>query len=195
MSIHYAARNRPLLIQEAIDNLFAEFGATLDNRDRVAEQTKQPEQSEESYALQVLRNYENGAFPNGRVILAHNGEFIVLKIPRRPLPPNTTGPISESEITPWDILIDLQTYQSWRLNPSEHLPRKPLYDLIEVSEDVNRTCSICYELVSPNLEVIILPCGHWFEWCCIQSWFERSFTCPLCRANVLESSMSPDDYV
>ncbi|KAJ5541754.1 hypothetical protein N7494_006830 [Penicillium frequentans] len=186
MSISYEAQNRPQLIQEAIDNLFVEFGATVENRDWAIEQTQQ---SEESCVVQVLRDYENGAFPNGRVILAHDGEFIVLKIPRRPLPPNATGPISEREITPSDILIDLQAYQTWRLNPSEHLPRKPLYEVVEVSKDENRTCSICYELVSPHLEVIILPCGHWFEWCCIQSWFERSFTCPMCRANVLESSI------
>ncbi|KAJ5793289.1 uncharacterized protein N7503_009267 [Penicillium pulvis] len=161
MSISYVARNRTQSIQEAIDNLFIEFGATVENRDWATEQTQQ---SEEPCVFQVLRDYENGAIPNGRVILAHD-----------------------------DILIDLQVYQTWRSNPSEHLPRKPLCEVVEVSKDENRTCSICYELVSPHLEVIILPCGHWFEWCCIQSWFERSFTCPMCRANVLEGSISPDD--
>lgn len=190
MSIHYEAQNRPRLIQEAIDNLFAEFGAAVGNRDQAVEQIPQ---SEESCGLQVLRDYENGAFPKGRVILAHDSEFIVLKIPRRPLPLDATGPILENEITPSDILIDFQIYQTWRLSPSEHLPRKPLYDVVDVSRDENRTCSICYELVSPCVEVIILPCGHWFEWCCIHSWFERSFTCPMCRANVLKSNTFLDE--
>ncbi|KAJ6011576.1 hypothetical protein N7451_002988 [Penicillium sp. IBT 35674x] len=129
MSIHYTARSRPQLIQEAIDHLFVEFGATVENRDWAAEQTQQPE---ESCVLQVLRDYESGAFPNGRVILAHD------------------SPISESEVTPSDILIDLQVYQTWRSNPSEHLPRKPLYEMVEVPKDENRTCSICYELCIPR---------------------------------------------
>jgi hypothetical protein len=190
MSTYDAAQDRSRLIQEAIDSLFAEFGATVGNLDRTAQNLHQ---AEEKYVFQVLRDYENGAYPNGRVILAHDGEFVVLKIPRRPLPPDATGPISGNEINPSDILIDLQTYQTWRLNPSDHLPRKPLYEVVNVFEDENCSCSICYEPVSPYVEVIILPCGHWFEWCCIQAWFERSFTCPMCRGNVLEGSMSPDD--
>ncbi|KAJ5648657.1 hypothetical protein N7490_005029 [Penicillium lividum] len=145
MSIEYA-QSQSRLIQEAIDDLFAEFGVSVGNQGRITEQEKS-----DSDTQQLLRNYENGAFPNSRVILSHN------------------GPIPESEITTWDIRIDLKTYQTWRLNPSEHLPRKPLHDLVEVSEEENCTCSICYDLLSPDLEVITLPCGHWFEWCCIKS--------------------------
>ncbi|KAJ5644104.1 uncharacterized protein N7484_006611 [Penicillium longicatenatum] len=76
MSTRHAAQDRSRLIQEAIDNLFAEFGATVGNLDRTAQNLHQ---AEENYVFQVLRDYENGTFPNGRVILAHDGEFIVLK--------------------------------------------------------------------------------------------------------------------
>jgi WD40 repeat protein len=46
------------------------------------------------------------------------------------------------------------------------------------------SCSICHaEFNSKNNKsrIISLPCGHVFHQACIQSWYETSRTCPVCR--------------
>jgi len=44
-------------------------------------------------------------------------------------------------------------------------------------------CPICQEIQSRRRRQS-LHCGHEFHHRCIQRWFERSRTCPVCRANV-----------
>lgn len=43
----------------------------------------------------------------------------------------------------------------------------------------NMECAICFHPLSEDHRV--LPCNHVFHHACIESWFERSTTCPLCR--------------
>ena len=43
-------------------------------------------------------------------------------------------------------------------------------------------CSICIDDKSENKNWIQLDCKHKFHSTCIYSWFEKSFTCPNCRA-------------
>lgn len=43
-------------------------------------------------------------------------------------------------------------------------------------------CAICFHSLSEDHRV--LPCNHAFHHACIESWFERSTTCPLCRFNL-----------
>lgn len=47
----------------------------------------------------------------------------------------------------------------------------------------NKECSICYNKI-PSKKNTILSCGHEFHSKCIEDWFERSSSCPLCREEI-----------
>ncbi|XP_052745980.1 uncharacterized protein LOC112044887 isoform X2 [Bicyclus anynana] len=45
-------------------------------------------------------------------------------------------------------------------------------------------CSICFELILRNQEVMSLPCTHHFHQACILPWLQEQQTCPNCRKTV-----------
>ena len=49
--------------------------------------------------------------------------------------------------------------------------------------DWNLICSICS---NPYTEPIITKCKHIFCYDCIELWFEKNPTCPICREHILE---------
>ena len=51
-------------------------------------------------------------------------------------------------------------------------------------DDSCECCSVCLEKYSDNRFVCQLACGHTFHIGCISQWFQRSFTCPLCRLSI-----------
>jgi len=51
-------------------------------------------------------------------------------------------------------------------------------------------CVCCFESLSALL-VAKLPCGHRFHEACMETWAERSATCPLCRKNGSEMVLLP----
>ena len=48
-------------------------------------------------------------------------------------------------------------------------------------------CSICYEKLKNDDEVITLPCAHTFHFSCAVSWIKEHDNCPLCRNPISES--------
>lgn len=54
--------------------------------------------------------------------------------------------------------------------------------------DDETTCGICYNTASladeEPLEVATLPCGHEFHSACIDPWFQKNSTCPICRRDL-----------
>lgn len=44
------------------------------------------------------------------------------------------------------------------------------------------TCPICIEEFDIDSEVICMPCKHVYHYDCICNWFERSYTCPICKS-------------
>jgi len=62
-------------------------------------------------------------------------------------------------------------------------------DLSQVSTteeiaDVDTECPICFSGYEKT--ACRLKCGHMFHEACLNSWMEKSATCPLCRSNVFE---------
>lgn len=49
-------------------------------------------------------------------------------------------------------------------------------------------CIICREDMVNNSKK--LPCGHIFHTVCLRSWFQRQQTCPTCRLNILQTSIT-----
>nr|XP_034838189.1 probable E3 ubiquitin-protein ligase RHY1A [Maniola hyperantus] len=45
-------------------------------------------------------------------------------------------------------------------------------------------CSICFEVILKNQEVMSLPCTHHFHQSCILPWLQEQQTCPNCRKAV-----------
>ncbi|XP_045505929.1 E3 ubiquitin-protein ligase RNF165-like isoform X3 [Colias croceus] len=45
-------------------------------------------------------------------------------------------------------------------------------------------CTICYEVILKNQEVMSLPCTHNFHTACIMPWLQQQQTCPNCRTSV-----------
>lgn len=56
--------------------------------------------------------------------------------------------------------------------------RAPTKDELDAADTV---CPICND---PYKSPIILECGHIFCYVCVQTWFRRERTCPMCRAKV-----------
>ena len=56
-------------------------------------------------------------------------------------------------------------------------------DIVIKNED-NNSCSVCLDKYSNDRLVCQLTCGHVFHIDCISQWFQRSFTCPLCRMSI-----------
>jgi len=61
----------------------------------------------------------------------------------------------------------------------ESLPVKTFYEgMIDASD---ATCSICFGDYVPGEELRFLPCHHHFHVECVDSWFQGSRACPICK--------------
>ncbi|PIN15278.1 hypothetical protein CDL12_12084 [Handroanthus impetiginosus] len=47
-----------------------------------------------------------------------------------------------------------------------------------------RDCSICLESFSEGDELICLPCGHRYHFCCLEPWVRTCGDCPYCRRRI-----------
>lgn len=61
------------------------------------------------------------------------------------------------------------------------LPRRRLEQGMSGTQDDQGECSICMGKVKFGVEVVELPCKHWFHPRCIAEWLLLNTTCPLCR--------------
>ncbi|KAL2552359.1 RING/U-box superfamily protein [Forsythia ovata] len=48
-----------------------------------------------------------------------------------------------------------------------------------------RECSICLESFLVGDELICLPCGHRFHFCCLEPWLRTCGDCPYCRRDIV----------
>ncbi|KAF5280906.1 hypothetical protein FQR65_LT03055 [Abscondita terminalis] len=54
---------------------------------------------------------------------------------------------------------------------------------------MNVKCLICSDSFRPHSEIYVTACGHLFHYQCLLQWFERSKTCPQCRAKATEKTI------
>merc|ERR1712187_493130 len=54
-----------------------------------------------------------------------------------------------------------------------------------------KSCAICLEAFedTPDKKTRLLPCGHTFHACCVDTWQETRGTCPICRHPTSPSAM------
>ena len=59
------------------------------------------------------------------------------------------------------------------------------HNIVESQELDDHECSICLDVVKDKI-ITLNKCKHNYHQTCIQSWFEKSNTCPLCRETILD---------
>ena len=47
-----------------------------------------------------------------------------------------------------------------------------------------KDCSICFEEFTKDSQIVITPCNHVYHVVCINQWYHRSHTCPVCRGSI-----------
>ena len=50
-----------------------------------------------------------------------------------------------------------------------------------MKDNINNTCSICYQKFEKVDDMIVTKCKHIFHKDCLNIWFEKKSKCPLCR--------------
>jgi division protein 1 len=60
------------------------------------------------------------------------------------------------------------------------LPKKKL-DYEMLGPEGKGECSVCMDDVTIGVEVVVLPCSHWFHEACAAAWLGEHNTCPICR--------------
>ena len=48
-----------------------------------------------------------------------------------------------------------------------------------------KECSICLEKFTQNEEISLLTCKHQFHKQCVEKWFKKDTSCPICRQSVV----------
>lgn len=48
----------------------------------------------------------------------------------------------------------------------------------------NIECSICYEVINRNDDIMVTPCFHCFHRRCLEKWMNIKLICPLCRKDI-----------
>lgn len=64
------------------------------------------------------------------------------------------------------------------------LPKIKL-DKSKLDKDGKAECSICMESLEVGIEVLELPCKHWFHGECVSAWLREHDVCPLCRRGIM----------
>ena len=70
------------------------------------------------------------------------------------------------------------------------LPKKKLDEKM-LGPELKAECSVCMDDVTVGVEVVVLPCSHWFHEACARAWLMEHNTCPICRKSIGEEQSSP----
>jgi E3 ubiquitin-protein ligase RNF115/126 len=69
------------------------------------------------------------------------------------------------------------------------LPKKKLDEKM-LGPEGKGECSVCMDDVTFGVEVVQLPCSHWFHETCAGAWLSEHNTCPICRKGIEGESPS-----
>jgi E3 ubiquitin-protein ligase RNF115/126 len=67
------------------------------------------------------------------------------------------------------------------------LPKKKLDEKM-LGPELKGECSVCMDDVTVGVEVVELPCHHWFHEACAAAWLKEHNTCPICRKSIGDNS-------
>ena len=69
---------------------------------------------------------------------------------------------------------------------SSGFEKRSFADLQKTYSRCDNTCCICLEEYEETAKLTKLPCNHWMYSECIEKWFNRDVTCPLCKEIAIE---------
>ena len=69
---------------------------------------------------------------------------------------------------------------------SSGFEKRSFADLQKTYSRCDNTCCICLEEYDETAKLTKLPCNHWMHSECIEKWFNRDVTCPLCKEIAIE---------
>ena len=109
------------------------------------------------------------------IIIGTGFKCISIYITAQPRPPNTIYPIQE--LNPVRnrnrrLIVTIQEPPDFSRLYIKEVIRSPLHAF-------TFCCSICLDESKENIKTLL--CGHEFHQTCIEEWFKREETCPLCR--------------
>ena len=77
-----------------------------------------------------------------------------------------------------NLLNDFKKFNS----KCEELKEDSISKMNKIMKDnINNTCSICYQKLENIEDMIVTKCKHVFHKICLNIWFEKKSKCPLCR--------------
>jgi len=99
---------------------------------------------------------------------------------RASAPRPSVGRSNDSDIGTYEQLLQLDENNVSRAAPASVRARHMRRVTPKNGKDM---CLVCHEEygVSREKRVVALPCGHEFHGDCINQWFDREKTCPVCR--------------
>lgn len=59
-----------------------------------------------------------------------------------------------------------------------------VFNMEDLEPGEYKDCSICFEEFTKDSQIIITPCNHVYHLNCINQWYHRSHTCPVCRGEI-----------
>ncbi|KAF4967378.1 hypothetical protein FSARC_5057 [Fusarium sarcochroum] len=74
-----------------------------------------------------------------------------------------------------------------------NLERKYMNKTMLESEDIERNCTVCLQVLGEGQQAACLPCNHWFHEECVIIWLKEHGTCPNCRKSIEQASLSGKD--
>ena len=58
------------------------------------------------------------------------------------------------------------------------------YEYHTLHKSMNEQCNICLDTYYSRQTITILKCGHKYHKNCLQKWFQKKKTCPICSIEI-----------
>ena len=71
--------------------------------------------------------------------------------------------------------------------------RDSLCETMLSNEEIKELCYICHDDFNKELKVIRLECTHFYHRDCIDNWFDKQHTCPICRYQFPKADSSEEE--
>lgn len=117
----------------------------------------------------------------------HSSIYPGLFTPDNISPANISGLFTHSDINPVNIPVSTEVN---RITPGNFKYRDEIilpgfsFEYTEKSDFVTeKSCCICFYDYFPGMMMQMLPCNHIIHKLCLQDWFYKSQTCPICRSS------------
>ena len=83
------------------------------------------------------------------------------------------------------VLFSISTLCALNYFNNTYKKRKYINNKLKLLLLNSNECAICLDKIENNKNIILLNCDHYFHKNCLDNWFVKSKTCPICRNDVI----------